>query len=343
MINCIYQNQSYKIEYENIKKHTNYFSEENIIDGKEKKINLVDSFESAPSLDDETIQDFFDYLKNEKVNMTNNNILSLKFLSHKFDVIALEEKVDQYIACNYKSIVETILVKYGEKDLTENFQFNTYDENIISYHMSYVFDNKVLPTFPIHVLYRLLSKYYKKNNAIKPNEIFENDDNNWQQDEFKIIDFILDTITIHGKDAFILVNFIKISNLGIDHLIDKISEEPNEIINYHDFMMPLMIRHAHYTKEKQKKEVNSIIKSESSNSVLILNSMLNNGKINSKTKKFYEILSFLSKANIQSKQPIKIFESIFIPNIKTSILEFILQNDVIENNTIGFNSSAIAL
>lgn len=126
MINCIYQNQSYKIEYENIKKHTNYFSEEDIIDGKEKKINLVDSFESAPSLDDETIQDFFDYLKNEKVNMTNNNILSLKFLSHKFDVIALEEKVDQYIACNYKSIVETILVKYGEKDLTENFQFNTY-------------------------------------------------------------------------------------------------------------------------------------------------------------------------------------------------------------------------
>lgn len=129
--------------------------------------------------------------------------------------------------------------------------------------------------------------------------------------------------------------------LEIEDQIKKVKENirENELNNIQT------IEQITIKNQQQNKLINSNIGLESSIIVVLINAILNNnrGYMNScYIRDMCDLLLFLSKENIQSKQPIKFFDSIFIPKKATNFGEIILQPDN-SRNQIGFHSNAVEM
>lgn len=115
-INFIHKNEKYPIEYKHLKKQSNYFSKLNEeLKRDEINVNLVDEFDSHPEISSEVIHNFIDYFIKQEINITPSNIFSLQYLSFKFQVSKLQNKVDEYINNNYAELIDNFLQNYEEE------------------------------------------------------------------------------------------------------------------------------------------------------------------------------------------------------------------------------------
>lgn len=174
----IYQNEKYQIDIQLLNKYTN---DEILIEAEETYMPLVEEYESHPKLSREEIDQFFKYFETEEIELNNKNILSIKYLSNKFKIPTLNKMTNEYIDNNYKSILDEFFLLM--KDINQNKMYEEnyyYQENLLSDHISEYFIDSRLPSLPINILYRILTKYRLKTetNLKKTNNLSKINNNN---------------------------------------------------------------------------------------------------------------------------------------------------------------------
>lgn len=93
MINLEYNNKKYPIELNLFLEHSQYFSGE-----KEKYQDLVLSeFEYSLDFSEDIIIAFIQYFKTHFIEITDNNAITINYLSNKYQVPELIEQTENYI------------------------------------------------------------------------------------------------------------------------------------------------------------------------------------------------------------------------------------------------------
>lgn len=162
IVNFIYQNHQYPIELKFLKKYSNYFSKPKEFQGDEiNNLFLINEFDSQQRYSEETIQAFIQYFKTGEIELDNDNIFNIKYLSTKYLVDELIDQVEEYINDNYVDLIEKILTM-DENDNINMSEIQSEEENLISCHISEYISDDRLTLLPINVLYRLLIQIQPK-------------------------------------------------------------------------------------------------------------------------------------------------------------------------------------
>lgn len=126
--NFIYQNKSYSFDLDLFIKHSSY------IFSSEQKLNdnnflLLTEYDFLSNLSNESITTFIQFCQDQEIEITNSNVLSVNFLSKKYNVKLLIEKIDNYIKKYYKEIID-LFFSSGQNEISQV-------EDVIS---NYLFD-----------------------------------------------------------------------------------------------------------------------------------------------------------------------------------------------------------
>lgn len=231
-VNFIYNNHKYPFDIELFSTHSDYFSgiKEEITE--KKNINLLSDFENHSNLSEESIVFFIDYCQNKEIQLTNLNVLSVNYLSHKYKVSSLIQKTEEFINNNLENIITQIL---------SSKQFYHQDEIFISNHMKQVASNKLSLQIPISSLCRILSLYSARNKYV----------------EEDIIDFLFNYVEHQGIKASIIFTFVEFGEKGRDVLIKNIIKHPNYLDS--QMLSSKICESIVYIKEEQKKKESFLI------------------------------------------------------------------------------------
>lgn len=119
--------------------------------------------------------------------------------------------------------------------------------------------------------------------------------------------------------------------------IDTNYESKNKEIDKNTEEITKKINKVQINYEKQNNEMNKKFQTDLFSHFVILSMM---DKEDPKIDSLINIIKFLSKANLHTKDPINIFESIFIPNESTN-LQAILKRERIDIKNIGIHSNLL--
>lgn len=146
--NFIYKSKQYPFKFDFFKYCSKYFSENHNTLLSRKNINLVDD-ESEQKLpfSEEAIQDFIRYVQCNEVQLNNDNVITLNYLSKKYQIPMLIEDTDEYISKHQLELILPILI--NNQDVPA-FDLSTYEDMISANLIQYVKDNSLLLlNFPI--------------------------------------------------------------------------------------------------------------------------------------------------------------------------------------------------
>lgn len=167
--NLFYRNQRYQINIETLKEESEYFRELQMTeDLTEINIPLLTEFESNINLKEETVEQFIEYFHTSDIDINNDNVFDLQFLSKKYEITKLRKKTDKHIKNNYKQLIDSFLTNKKSKYFEE--------ETLLSSHLiEYIKDDR-LHELPLQILYRIFKEYSqsKKHNQ-KPTEKSEDE------------------------------------------------------------------------------------------------------------------------------------------------------------------------
>ena len=213
--NFIYQNNKYPFKFDYFKYASNFFSRNRTELEKTKDIYLIESdMNQNIILSSESINDFINFVQSKKIEINKENIFDLKYLSIKYEVTKLEEKVQEYITEHQEELVLEQLIY--EQDKSENYT-KIYEE-IISTNLNYYIKESRLLDIKIPILYRILYNYrnQQKNKIIdeQPNKLLN--------------EFIIKYLNKHGRSASVLfenIYFGETIHEILEILIQKYSEQ----------------------------------------------------------------------------------------------------------------------
>lgn len=101
----VYHNKEYPIDYDILKKNSNY-----IFNNQEKfentqYIELINEEEENIRISDESIQAFILSCQNEPSTINKSSIISLQYLAYKFEFVELIEVTDKYISQHSNELI----------------------------------------------------------------------------------------------------------------------------------------------------------------------------------------------------------------------------------------------
>ena len=112
LVNLIYQNRRFQINIESLKRESEYFNKQEIVPGiKEIKFRQISEFEKKNNFEEKTITQFIEYFNTSDIEINNNNVFDLQFLSHKYKIQRIINKTDEYIKTHYKELIEELFKK----------------------------------------------------------------------------------------------------------------------------------------------------------------------------------------------------------------------------------------
>ena len=164
----------------------------------------------------EYFPNFLQFCQNQKITITNENVIPLHNLAKKFSVPTLIEVTKNYITEHSTDFVLDFLRLHKDCE----FDFELY-ENIISSKFTDYIQNELIFTLDIPRLYRIFTKYQETN----PNEI--------QQSLPEIIDFLFKCLDKFGRKASVLFENI---NFGAEEtrVVQKLLDDPYcKIFDFH--------------------------------------------------------------------------------------------------------------
>ena len=134
-------------------------------------IDLIDEdIGNQLKLKEDTIFYFINYVQQKEIPLDIENVVSLHYLSVKFEIEDEEEETKDFISANHKELAIKIL---------SNCQFDTsfndiIYEDIISNNLLDYINDEELVTLPISKIYSILTKYsQERTNQINSSEMNE--------------------------------------------------------------------------------------------------------------------------------------------------------------------------
>lgn len=123
------------------------------------EIDLLDEGEYINGLSETSVNDFVKYCQQQVIRLNKENAFFLCRLSKKYEVELLLKASDKFMKANHQYFVIQFLSLKQEQN---NFESEEIEELISSNLMNYIEDDQLF-NLPIHVLYRIVSKYQEKN------------------------------------------------------------------------------------------------------------------------------------------------------------------------------------
>lgn len=281
------------------KKSPNYFGDE-ATQLLEIEIPLVNNFEANENLFDEPTSIMIQYIEEkDEIKLTNDTVVTLKYLSTKFNFTELHQNTEKYLEENYKEVIDYFLNCEIEG---RNINFINEYEKLISSHLTEYIDDYRLVKMQISGLYRILNIFnieYNKNVqqrflSTSP-ENQSNEQINEAQINFtnKIIELIIRCAREQGTQASILLSVINLANENLEYLMEKYRHNSG----YFDFnfIKPMFIEYLNYSEDK-KKESEAQRKKEIENLVNI---------VNEKDKELKDIRKEMTQMNKAFKQELE--------------------------------------
>lgn len=219
--NLVYNDKKYVIDFDLLKKNSNYFYSHR---RDYKGLEDIPIEDKNYKYSDDVIQIFTLCCQNKTFNIDVNNIYPLYRLSIIYEVEDLVSFIDSYIEKNRRSIAfQLLLFKIQILDSKDIFDVScpAYDlkpnEDLISQYFIEYIDNDEFLLLPVQNIYRIIhnSNLYQKKLT--------------DQDQMKIVNFLCKCMDKYDKEASILlldIDFISSENAAIvliRRLLDKYS------------------------------------------------------------------------------------------------------------------------
>lgn len=200
----IYHDKKYPIKFDYFKYASRYFSTHQEELEKRENINLIDTEpEKQHFLTNETINDFINFVQGKKILLDKKNIISLNYLSTKYEVKRLQEITNDYIIKHQSEIVIEIIL---EHQYESEFDTTSY-ESIISHHIErYIEDDRLLE-LKIPILYRILNDHIQNEKANQA-----------------IFEFLFKCLDKHGQEASVLFDQITFEKADIKYIMRLIND-----------------------------------------------------------------------------------------------------------------------
>lgn len=129
------------------------------------KIPLIHNEEEI-NLSEKTIKDFINYCHGQSIEIDNENVLELNYLSKEYEIDSLLDTTNQYIIDNDQLLLKVYLFNINKQD-------NQVYEDAISERLNEFIDNEDLIKLPITSLHRILQKNQNVNIDEKFNFLFK--------------------------------------------------------------------------------------------------------------------------------------------------------------------------
>lgn len=206
--NFIYKGKTFPFNIDLFSIFSDYFKKE-----KSKSHNDINILINDINIDisEDSFENFIKYCQLQQVEITNENVFELKYLSEKFNVSKLKDETKEHILHNQNQLVIKLLL-----DDQDNSNKSQYEDSIANNLLYYInFDDML--SLPIPILHRILSKSQKCN---------END----------IIDFLFKLLNKQGQKASVLFDLIDFNKVNSEY-INRIFNEFNDVFDFH-FIKP---------------------------------------------------------------------------------------------------------
>lgn len=235
----IFKGKQYPIKIAFFNLSSEYFqTNEQLIKGSTNIQLIDDKTESNIRIKEEHVIDFIQYVHQEPIAITEDNAISLEFLSNKYGVKSLLNYTKNYIQNHENDLVLKILINHQND---QKFIATTY-ENIVIENFSKYENNDDLFDLNFPILHRILSKIPNKG-----------------QNQDSKIDLYFKCLDKYGRVASILFDGFEFEKYPIKYF-DLLMTKYFNIFDFH-FINEGMLKKL-YEKQKEQKQKISINENE---------------------------------------------------------------------------------
>ena len=215
----VHKGKQYPFNIELFKISSNYFSKnENYLE-QNKYIDLLDHSDASNlDINDETINNFIQYIQRNPIQIHNQNVIALNYLGHKYEIDELIESTEEYIS-NHHSELSLDYLTFHPEESSDNTSFY---ENTISEHFQEYIDDDRLFNLNIPTLYRIFKKYQEA----------EKSKNQKQQQTDKIFTFLFKCLDKYGKSASVLFDGFEFDKIRPDFM-NLLMTKYSQVLDFH--------------------------------------------------------------------------------------------------------------
>lgn len=216
----IYKNKQYPFKFDFFKHSSKYFADHQTELENKEIIPLVDEEnEGENDLSEEGIKLFINYAQHQPIQITNETVYTLNFLSKKYEIKSLQENATKYIEKHQKELLLDILLNDSTKDK------ETYEDIMSDNLLEHIEDQKLLKLNLVSI-YRIIIKYEEKRNLTKSSS--EDD----KEERGKIFTFLFKCLDKFGKDASILFSSVDFGSEKRE-ILNKLLKEYSKSFDFH--------------------------------------------------------------------------------------------------------------
>ena len=198
----LYNNQKYSINFDVLKFCSKYFYErrQEIPENCDIELNKYDPDDNITSFSPDEVLEFIKYVQLEVISLTKDNVVTLRYFGHKYDIQQLIESTESYINEHEEEVLINILKR---KELLSSVELSFYEEKVSSNFSIYV-NNEDIISLEVSTLYRILEGFsHQKDN---------------EKNVSTMKDFLMKVLDKHGGLASILFKFADISTFDDETL-----------------------------------------------------------------------------------------------------------------------------
>lgn len=223
--NFRYKEQSFPFNMVQFNCFTDYFTKHPDAIQSDNTISLLDNDNDANIPSNDSINAFIQFCQFQKIQINNDNVLAINYLSKKYNVQKLINYTASYISLHQKELSLQYLSLYHNLQDSDRSQ----SEEAIAQNLVEIIDDDMLLQLPVPTLYRIFKKYQN----YKPENIsIENDQ--------KVLNFLFKCLEKHGKSASSLFSFVDFKSTNSD-CINRLLSEFSDIFDFH-FINPLFLK-----------------------------------------------------------------------------------------------------
>lgn len=232
--NIIYNNNKYQIDFDLLKRNSNYFY------SNRKYYKNVEDIElqlEPIEITDKIFQIFISCCQNQSFQLDDINVFPLHQLSIRYEVPELISLTNQYISKNSKTlIIQAILFKLQLQNHidqanqeTSEIKSTREEEKIISSQILEYINNDQLLLLPVHVLYNIFND---------PNFNFKEMSKSNQN---KVVDFLFKCLDKYKREASVLFINLDLENERTD-LLKRLLNQYSDVFDFNMINSRLLVQ-----------------------------------------------------------------------------------------------------